>query len=243
MSLDLVVTNVTLAGTSGIVMREQLTIAQEAHRLSKSLEALNQRLSKQSASRPLPQRATQSAHASSDVPDLFKVDISKYNPSQARDSRGRFAAGGGGGARRSGGALTGNPFLTPSQSPAWWPTMARDLTAVGVVGTAIGVVPVVALGVRGFSRTILRGLGPVAYRMAQKTGRNVVSVFHGLARQLGFKIPRGAMRGVPRARSSSAWQKMPKGAKKVVDDAVTTINRARRKGQAAFRTARPKRPK
>lgn len=160
-------------------------------------------------------------------PDL---DLFKYSPNQPRDARGRFASGGGISPR---GGSSANPFFQPSNAPTWWPTMARDLTLVGLAAGAVGITPVIGLAGRGFSRAILRGLGPVAYRMAQRTGGNVVRTLHNLARQFGYKIPRSAMRGVPRgataAAAAAAWRKMPPGAKKVVDDAVKTINRASRR--------------
>ena len=231
-------------------MRDQLTVGQEAHRLSRSLEALSQQLAKRSASQPSTQRAMRSAPACYDAPDLFKLE--KYSPDQPRDNRGRFAPGGSGGLRvRSGGS---NPLLHPSNSPTWWPSMARDLTLVGLAASGLGVTSVAAMGTRAFSRMILRGMGPVAARMAQQAGGSVVSQFHRLARYMGFKIPRGAMRGVPRTATAGAYNNLPAKAKAVVNNAVKTINRA--KGRAATaaaattaaasraaRTAKPKGPK
>ena len=127
--------------------------------------------------------------------------------------------------------------------------MARDLTVIGLGAGALGVTPVIALAGRGFSRTVIRSVGPIAYRMAQRYGGNFASVFHGIARQLGFKVPRSAMRGVPRAAAATtagaaaaAWGKLPKGAKKAVDQAVNRI-RAQRKAPSKAPTMKPKGPR
>jgi hypothetical protein len=153
-----------------------------------------------------------------DVADARLAIYLKYDPDQPRDEKGRFASTGAAGFGGGGGRI-----LTRANSPTWWPTMSRDLLIVGAAATVVGIAPVVRMGFRGFSRTVLRGLGPVAVRISQRYGANFVGVFQQLARQAGFKVPRSAMKGIPRRYAVRAWDKLPPGARKIIDRRVGAI--------------------
>lgn len=144
--------------------------------------------------------------------------LQKYDPDQPRDARGRFAPTGAAGAVSGGGRI-----LTPGNSPSWWPSMSRDLLIVGAIGGAIGIAPVVTAAGRRFNRTLLRGMGPIAARMAQRFGGHVSGHFQSLARTMGFKVPKGSLRGVPRQYTQRAWNKLPKDVQNVIDRHVTNV--------------------
>lgn len=149
--------------------------------------------------------------------------LRKYDPDQPRDERGRFASTGAAGAVSGGGRI-----LTPANSPSWWPTMSRDLLVIGAVGTAVGLAPVIRSGARGLQASMFRGMGPVAARMAQRFGGHVSGHFQNLARTLGFKIPRGSLRGVPSKYTQRAWDKVPKDVKQMIDRKVDAVARRTR---------------
>lgn len=163
----------------------------------------------------------------------------KYSPDQPRDEKGRFASTGG---VRGGGS---SRFLTPANSPSWWPSMSRDLLVLGAIGTAVGIVPIVQVAGRSFNRSILRGMGMTAARMAERLGGHVSGHFQTLARAAGFKIPRGALKGVPRRYSRAAWNKLPKDIKDTVDRTVNRVvaNTRRVNAGGKMRVVTPKAPK
>jgi hypothetical protein len=150
----------------------------------------------------------------------------KYDPDQPRDANGRFASTGAAGAVSGGGRI-----LTPGNSPSWWPTASRDLLIIGALGTAAGFAPIVRIAGKRMHRAMLRGMGPVASRMAQRFGGHISGHFQTLARSLGFKVPKGSMRGVPSRYMQRAWDKLPKDVQSKIDRHVNTVAAATRRAK------------